>query len=225
MTVEKRRELIRYATDAARAVLAEGQPPGKRDFCCAAVALLQDFLHANGIASKKWAVRVVLINDVLWKWCGGDLDRAIYSTEEPKPEGGFAKGVGFKHPKDVDPAYFPGHMVVTTRNPDMLLDPTVNQFEVPERGVRMEGACCEEVPREMLRHFERGDGAIVGLLDPTDEDTLGAGAIAWLPAPDLDARFGMGWDDAVLREGWPIYSGELQRRMRARIDAQLAPAI
>lgn len=180
-----------------------------RDQCVAACVLLREFLRERGVSTKLLAVRFLAANPTLAAWAGDDMERILDGTDAP--EGSMLHAIGYSPEGEKVPAdKFNGHMVMTSRNPDFLIDPTVRQAANEEHDLNFEGTVCNEFSRGAIRRFERGESAIVA---KTEGGCLGV----WIPAPDIDPRGGMGWDDEELRRNWPRVRAMLLGELAARV--------
>lgn len=187
-----------------------------RNYCCLAAEVLRAHLAEEGVASRIVPCRVITANRVVVDHFGG-LDHFGDPSLGSPPDDGAVGLLGYEAqptgagltrliPAPATRDAFPGHLVLTTRNPDMLLDPTISQVSSPDSGVDLEDAViAEEIDRASLRAFERGAGGL-----GADSGDFG---ILYSPAPDLDYRLGMGWDDDEVWAGW--------REMREKILATL----
>jgi hypothetical protein len=177
----------------------------KRNECVFATEVMRRLLHAEGITTKRLPCRVWLIDPEAWRSCHHDIQQLRNAERGRVVVIGTEKAEGFG-----------GHVVLTCRNPDLLIDPTLDQGNALLNG---DGPDLEpeihELERPMLQGFEQGRGAIVG------EDEISGWVLAWLPAPFLSLADADGWDDdevhELMRSGGAfdrVVVPKLQRQMR-----------
>lgn len=185
-----------------------------RDICVLSGWAGRELLRRFGISAKPVAVRAVALNDVFWELTGEDWDKvfSVNLEDDDVPDEAWSVGIGFG---PESPGRWPGHLVLTTRNPDMLLDLTLDQASRPERGINLY-PLADEIERGVLQAFERGEGTL-SFYDPETGTRVAYGMI-----PDLKPNSGTDWrgmDSGELSEA----RKKLVDLLEKRIKADLAP--
>ena len=218
--MNERGELIRAVARVVPEYLFE--TVGGRDHCVMSCAIARTFLRKRGISVKLIGCRVLAANAEAWEAAGREPEGLLRLEADAHPRAKIV-AVGFSEdalhrPKEVlARGSFPGHVVMTTRNPDMLVDPTLSQFSRPEHGIDFENSVLAvEMPRYQLQGFERHEDGLQGELGD------GAGAILWNPDPTLDPRLGMGWEDSAVREYTSLLEPVFDRKITELIEAEAA---
>jgi len=225
MTPEDRARVIDALPAALRDVTDEAG--FRRDICVLAAWVGQQVLRSYGISARAHAVRAVILNRQMREHVGDDLDRLFEPwtaelEEELDRRGAWSVLLGWEGRQRADRPRtpgrrFPGHVILETRNPDRLIDPTLDQAARPERGMPLEPAALE-VPRDQLKRFGRGDG--VAAFEDEDSGVLTVYGVV----PGLDFRRGADWHDAETRELTGPLRGRLVAQVRGRLDRVLEKA-
>lgn len=155
----------------------------RRDTCVLSSNIGRAVLRSYGIDARPLAVRALVCNRVAWEATEGDLTRLWEMTLEDAPEEFWTVGLGFG---EREPGRFPGHLILSTRNPDRIIDLTLDQASRPDKGIRLE-PFSDDVDREALRKFERGEGVL------RTDDAEDGSVVAYGRVPDLDYRRGTDW--------------------------------
>jgi hypothetical protein len=153
----------------------------RRNECVFGTEIMRRALARQGIGTKRLPVRVLIADPEAWESCGHSIINLMAGRAQGR--------VAILGKADHE---FPGHVVLTSRNPDLLIDPTLDQGNALLEGADLE-PLIHEVSRTDLRAFERSEGALGAHLD----DGWG---LAWVPAPDIDLRRALGYEDAQVRD-------------------------
>lgn len=130
-----REEICDLAPPAIAAELdAAGYAP---DACVLGASALLDLLRRYGVTGKPMASRVVVFNAA----AAAKLERDGWPTDTDwYTDDAWTVGIGGEgptvKPEDRSPGW-PWHLVVLTRNPDRLLDPTIAQVNRPAKGIEL----------------------------------------------------------------------------------------
>jgi hypothetical protein len=179
--VERRTAIIDALPHALRDALAEFDLG--RDSCVLSSWLGREVLREHGINATAVPCLAIVANPALWQLAEEDelaLAHLVFegSEEELAAAGGYTVGIGFGSKQ---PGRWQGHLILTTRNPDRLLDLTLDQASRPRHDMIVEPMSVA-VDRKALAGLQRGEGAIPVL------DQSGT-VVLYLPHPNRD----LGW--------------------------------
>lgn len=152
------------------------------DSCILASAIGQTLLREVGISTKLLPCRCIAYNAAMQTEIDGDLDRLFESWSDEEEEaaaeaGAWAVMIGWQYRDQDTSQRFVGHAVLTMRNPDVLIDLTLDQAARDDRLIDVEPYAFP-MPRDGMTGFERGD--LIARYE-ADNGTW----IAYIPAPDL----------------------------------------
>ena len=159
--MEERRRKINALVETLPPIM---QPVFGKDVCVLASRVGRELLFEVGVEAQPLPVRVAVINRPMFDRIEGDFDRLFekWSDEEEnvaRDEGCWAVMLGWDDQKaDARGTRFAGHVVLTTTNPDGIIDLTLDQAARPKLGLPVEPAFMP-LDRRSLRALRRGEGA------------------------------------------------------------------
>jgi hypothetical protein len=189
-----------YVEALVQAFPAALQPIIGKDSCILSSRIGRLLLREEGIDATPVPVRATIANRAMRDYLDDDMERFFEpftpeQEEESEALGAWAVGLGY-----VEKGYdarangrYPGHMVLVTRNPDRVIDLTLNQSARPDRNMPLEPVAFP-IEREDLKTFLRRQGAI----GYEDEDS--GMLMVYAVAGDLDPRDGVRWPGMDPRE-------------------------
>lgn len=180
-----------------------------RDICVFASFTGREVLRRFGIMAKPVSVRALAVNKIHWEDVDGEWEKIINPAGHPEVPDGWTVGVGFGKPKK---GRWPGHLILTARNPDVFIDLTIDQAARPEKGIPLK-PFVNTVPRDLLREFETGQGVLVAVDDESGARVL-YGKIDLSPASGTDWN---GGGDAEIRRFRDDFIDRVERRVREEI--------
>jgi len=158
-----------------------------KDACVLAARVGMQLLHEVGVEASPLPVRCAIYNRAMAERIGNDVGRLFEPWPEDeelaaKNEGCWSVMIGWVEPGDPRAGQrFIGHVVLTTRNPDGIIDLTLDQAARPDRDIHVEPAFLP-LDRQGLRALRAGEAAAA--YHEQDQDTR----IVYAYAPDLEQR-------------------------------------
>jgi hypothetical protein len=218
-----RAEIIEAVREVVPAVVA---PIFGKDTCILASRIGQELLREHGVAAKDHTCRGWALNRQMIEFIGGDLSELNEKWDEEREQasvdaGAWSVGLGYSVHGDgsaeaaAEQGRFAGHVVLTTRNPDGILDLTLDQASRPEKDMELEPSFLE-MDRAGLRSFENGTSVAYFREGETGPIILYASAVG--AKEDIDHRRSRDWSA-------PGVIGEIKNRTlgicRARLKSRL----
>jgi hypothetical protein len=133
-----------------------------KDVCILASRIGSELLREeNGIDAKPVSARAWILNAQMWEYIEEDWERLVEKWPEEDEQaaldaGAWSVGLGMGR---AEPGRFAGHVLLALRNPDGLLDLTLNQASRPTKGMTLEPTFMAAENRRELRTFLNGEGA------------------------------------------------------------------
>jgi hypothetical protein len=211
MGVEERRRVLEALV---RVLPEETEAAGMgRDTCVFCSWIGREVLRRFGISAKPVAVRAAIVNRQFWEDVGEDWNRVLDVKDDGLREESWSVALGFSHGPP-EKGRWAGHLILTTRNPDMVLDLTLDQASRPEKGIPLE-PLAYQVDRSALRAFERGESPLE--FAETDHGCR----IVYGMVPDLSPSSGADWngsDDREIRAYRDEFAGRVEARIRREVS-------
>lgn len=110
----------------------------KKDFglCILGTATVVETLRRLGVSARPLVAEAYILNaQAAERLKRGESLEQIYAAMEV--DGSWTVGLGLDD-RAVEPGRWPGHLVATTTNPDMLVDVSLDQASRPQRGIHLE---------------------------------------------------------------------------------------
>lgn len=160
----------------------------RTDACIAITKMGIAVMRDLGIAAKPLSVRVSVCNPVLADHLGADGDVS------DAPEGSFVVGVAHGVPPNDGSHGWNGHLVMRLTGTELIVDPTLGQFNRPDHGITLPLATVFDVGRDdefrgdVTRHFDINGSLVV--YEPNRGNTSFKKSPDWtLPTPAARAFF------------------------------------
>lgn len=130
--IEQRLQVIEALAAEARPLILRYWRP---DSCIASSRIGQLVLAHFGIRSQPLAVRVLIFNGPLWRRLArGDRPERGQVEQLYQEDGSWSVGLGFPSGR---PEGWPGHLILISSAPKLLIDLSLDQASRPKRGIEL----------------------------------------------------------------------------------------